>query len=241
MDNGPLDRLAALDPTGQVGRRLVGLARRVPLVSAGEREVERIENLIFRELGRRIESARPGLPPGANGGSPAPGFPLTVPPPPSEVFERLLQRSIAQTPTDGERNLIEMLVGELVPDEARILSALSDGSPYAVIDVVGRSGPDRGRILLANVSTVGRAAGVVLPAHTPTYVAHLLTLDLARRGPEIAKLHDQYEILLTEPAVMKLRGHGMRPARVVKGTLRISELGETLWRATRGPAISTRR
>jgi hypothetical protein len=213
-----------------VGRRLLGLARRVPLVNAGERELERLENVIFRELGRRIESARPELPPpGANGGSPA-GFP----PPPTEVMERLLKRSIAQTPNDGERNLVEMLVRELVPDEARILAALADGTAYALIDLVGRSGPDRGQTLLANICSVGRAAGVVLPSRTPTYVAHLLTLDLARRGPELRSLHEEYEILLTEPAVMKLRGHGMRPARVVKGTLRISELGETLWKATRG-------
>jgi hypothetical protein len=63
MDNGQpsrlLDRLAALDPTGAVGRRLVGFARRVPGVSAGEREVQRLEHVLFRELARRIEDAVP--------------------------------------------------------------------------------------------------------------------------------------------------------------------------------------
>jgi hypothetical protein len=55
-----------------------------------------------------------------------------------------------------------------------------------------------------------------------------------RRGPERQSLRDDYEILLTEPTVMKVRAgrSGVRPARVAKGTLRISELGETLWKAT---------
>ena len=236
MENGqpskPLDRLAALDPTGQVGRRLIGFARRVPGVSAGEREVQRLENAVFREIGRRIESSRPPaeLPPaGSNGSARAAGSE-----PPTELMDRLLQRSIVQTPTDGERDLIEMLLRELVPDEARILSALSDGSPYALIDIVGRSGPDKGSLLLTNVSSVGRAAGVVLPERTPTYVTHLLALDLARRGPEREALRTDYEILLTEPAVMKARTKGTRQARVVKATLVISELGTTLWKATRG-------
>ena len=237
MDNGqpskPLDRLAALDPTGAVGRRLVSFARRVPGVSAGEREVQRLEDALFRELARRIDYAQapaelPAAP--ANGRGPV-AFPESRTPP--ELMEALLQRSIAQTPRDGERNLIEMLVRELVPDEARILAALADGTPYALIDIVGRSGADRGRPLLTNISSVGRAAGVVLPERTPTYVAHMLTLDLARRGPELSSLRESYDILLTERAVMKARERGARAGRVVKGTLRISELGETLWNATR--------
>jgi hypothetical protein len=238
MDNGqpsrPLDRLAALDPTGAVGRRLVGFARRVPGVSAGEREVQRLERALFRELARRIDDAAPPaeLPRGAAHTRTA-GAPERPASPP-ELMETLLRRSIAQTPNDGERTLIEMLVRELVPDEARILSALADGSAYALIDIVGRGGSDRGQTLLANVSSVGRAAGVVLPERTPTYVAHMLGLDLARRGGELESLREDYEILLTEPAVMKARGGhgGLRAARVVKGSLRISELGETLWKAT---------
>ena len=239
MENGlpsrPLDRLAALDPTGAVGKRLVGFARRLPGVSAGEREVQRLENAVFRELARRIDSASPPaqLPAAAaNGRRPAGVSDAQTPP---ELMEALLQRSISQTPRDGERNLIEMLVRELVPDEARIIAALADGTPYAVIDVVGRGGSDRGRTLLANASNVGRAAGVVLPERTPTYVAHLLALDLARRGPELESLREQYDILLTERAVMKARDDsgGMRGARILRASLRISELGETLWKATR--------
>jgi hypothetical protein len=75
----------------------------------------------------------------------------------------------------------------------------------------------------------------VLPEQTPVYVTHLLSLGLARRGPENGRLVDEYAILLTDPALIKAResGAGLRPPRVVRSTLTISELGETVWKASR--------
>lgn len=242
---GPLDRLAALDPTGQVGRRLVGVARRVPGVATGERQLQRLEDAVLRELGRRLDEAR-GAPQltsrvGSSEGlehsdpSEQNGDGEEVGQTPAERMQSLLQRSIEQTPDEGERSLVEMLVRELVPDEARILAALADGSVYVLIDIVARGGSDRGRRILANASGVGRAAGVVLPERVPTYVTHLLSLDLVVRGPQDDSLHDQYEILLTDPALIRARRQstaGLRSPRVVRATLRISDLGQTVWSQT---------
>jgi hypothetical protein len=69
------------------------------------------------------------------------------------------------------------------------------------------------------------------------YVTHLIGLGLARAGPEDGSLGDEYEILLTEPAVraaLEDAGRsGRRSARVVRGTVRISDLGATVWAAFR--------
>jgi hypothetical protein len=249
---GPLDRLARLDPTRLVGPRAVGVARRLPGVTAGERVVQRLEDAVLRELGRRLDEAgaRPELSAGEPGGprpsrtpdtprTPGtPGTPSGAPEPsPTELMDSLLRRSIDQDPAAGERSLVELMIRELVPDEARMLAALSDGSAFPVIDVVVRGGGESGRVLLGNASSLGRQAGVVLPERVPVYLTHMLALGLAQRGGEDPKLREEYEILLTEPAVMKARAHppaGLRRPRTVRATVRISDLGRSVWTASRG-------
>lgn len=240
---GPLDRLAALDPTGAVGHRFVSAARRVPGVTVGERQLQRLEDAVLRELGRRLDEARgePAQLPrrtraaaagAAGNGEVTDALGHT----PAELMESLLQQSIEQTPDDGERSLAEKMLRELVPDEARILAALSDGTEYVLVDIVARGGPERGKPILAGASNVGRRAGVVLPEQVPVYVSHLLTLGLARRGPENESLADEYAILLTDPAVIHAResSSGLRPPRVLRSTVAISQLGAVVWKATHG-------
>jgi hypothetical protein len=257
MMRGPLDRLARLDPTRLVGPRAVDVARRLPGVTAGERVVQRLEDAVLRELGRRLDEAgaRPELSAGEPGGpggprpSPSrpsrpsrtpgtPGTPNDAPEPsPTQLMDSLLRRSIDQDPAAGERSLVDLMIRELVPDEARMLAALSDGSAFPVIDVVARGGGESGRVLLGNASSLGRQAGVVLPERVPVYLTHMLALGLAQRGGEDPKLREEYEILLTEPAVMKARAHppaGLRRPRTVRATVRISDLGRSVWTASRG-------
>jgi hypothetical protein len=242
IPRGPLDRLAALDRTGVVGQRVVGAARRVPGVVVGERFVQRLEDAVLRELSRRLDEAtgaRRELPSGDAmdaGVASSPNGRSAEPATPAELMDTLLRRSIDQDPAAGERSLLEMLIGELVPDEARILAALSDGSAFPVLDIVARGG-DGGRTILPNVSSVGRQAGVVLPDRVPVYLGHLGSLGLIERGPVDSRLGDEYQILLTEPAVISVReagGSGLRRPRVVRGTVHISELGRSVWEATRG-------
>lgn len=252
---GPLDRLARLDPTGVIGRRAVDVARRVPGVTAGERVAQRVEDAVLRELSRRLDEAagRRELTSGdpqaagprgragvgsASAGSAGAGSAGTLDGAvsPAERMDALLRASIDQDPAAGERALVEMLIGELVPDEARMLAALSDGEAYPVIDVVARGGDEHNHPILANASSLGRQAGVVLPDRVPVYLGHLLSLGLVARGAADSTLGDEYDILLTDPALMAARAHsgsGLRRPRVVRGTVRISDLGRSVWAATR--------
>ncbi len=233
----PLDRLAALDPTGLVGHRVVGAARLLPGVAFGER----VSGAVLEELERRLEAVvgdRRRLP--AAEDEPLDGelqdpVPVRQRPAPAMLMDALLRESQEQDPREGEEALVEMLIGELVPDEARILVALSDGSAFPVLDVVARGGTDAGRILLAGVSNVGRLAGVVLPERTPIYLTHMAGLGLVERGEEDPALAAEYESLLEDPAVREARaaGSGMRRPRTVRGTVRVSSLGRTVWAASR--------
>jgi hypothetical protein len=180
-------------------------------------------------------------------GSPAPVERAALEPPRSSVrdvqdpgtqLDGLLARSVGQSTTGSRLELYEALLGQLVPDEARILAALSDGGAAAVVHVIARSrrsGPSSP--LIENASSVGRTAGVALPEMVPVYVTHLLQLGLVELRAEDDALKGDYELVMTETSVRDAlsqagRG-GVLPPRVTRQTLQLSELGRSLWASCR--------
>lgn len=155
---------------------------------------------------------------------------------PTTRLRDLLDRSMYTSP-DASRDVLFMdLLGALLPDEARILAALSDGSAYPVIHVAEPGVGNNAPVLLRNASTVGRSSGVSLPQHTPFYVTRLLALGLAKLGPEASEMYDEYEMLLTDSTVrttLALARKGMRGAKVIRQTIRMSDLGQELWEAAK--------
>jgi hypothetical protein len=201
---------------GGLVRDVTALARAVPGVRFAERRLRGVERVALRELSARIEEATPPPPP-QNGHQPTP----------AEQLEQLLRRSMHQTPDESNASLVEVVLQSIVPDEARIISALSDGSTYPLVHVTSR-----GEQRLANASSVGRAAGVALPDRVPAYLTHLLALGLVEVGPEDKSIPDDYEILLTDQTVRRARGDAGK-VRFERRTVRISELGREFWRTCR--------
>jgi hypothetical protein len=141
----------------------------------------------------------------------------------------LLVVSTEQSADDARHRLYASVLGELQPDEARILAALSDGTRYAVLHVVTRLRLGQsGAALLENACTVGRAAGVALPDMVPWYVGHLVRLGLAGVGPELSGLADTYDILETEPYVREAQDAAAN-TRLLRRSLRITPFGARLW------------
>lgn len=155
-----------------------------------------------------------------------------------QKMRSLLDRALDQSTDGGQAELFHHIIDQLVPDEARVISALSDGSASPLVTVRARTatgGP--GRVILANASLVGRTANLALPAMTPTYVSHLLSLGLLERGPEDPSMKQDYEILMAETYVLKAIKSGSRgplSARVDKRTVRVTALGRSLWEAATG-------
>jgi hypothetical protein len=150
-------------------------------------------------------------------------------------LQSLLHRAVAQSTRGGRTELFHKILDQLVPDEARILGALADGSSSPLVNIYGRSrsGGD-GSAVLANASLIGRTAHLALPRLTDTYVTHLMALRLVEIGPEDESKDADYEILLAETFILdalKKASWGPLPARVEKATLRLSELGRSLWEA----------
>lgn len=150
-------------------------------------------------------------------------------------LSRLLRQAVDQTTAAGQNELFHKILDQLVPDEARIIGALSDGSVSPLVNVYRRTLSGLvGEVELENMSLIGKTANLALGAQTPTYVSHLLTLGLLEIGPEDPELKVEYEILCADITVLraiKEASRGPVPARVEKHTLRLSGLGLALWEA----------
>jgi hypothetical protein len=216
-------------------RTSTDLARRLPGAAAVETELTQLERSVLTELRRRLDTVDPL----ADGRPDAAEKPARDVPPPKQteplrvVMAGLLMRSLEQSKQRAREYLYLALLRQLVPDEARILSALADGSVYPVIHVDRRTGVSGSQRVLSHASTVGRAAGVSVPDSVPRYLSRLLHFDLVELGDEDPGLAVQYDILLTDAtlrAAEELARAGGR-ARFLRRTVRISPLGRDLWDA----------
>lgn len=212
------------------------VARAVPGVRLLEEQAAETERYVLRELKRRIDMVDDGRRAAAAAQESAVSGAAAAPPPPSpgEMLHTLLRRSMDNTPDESRKALHEHLIASLVPDEARILSALSDGSAYPLVHVAEPGVGSFQKRVLENASSVGRQAGVSLPDRTHLYVTHLRQLGLVETRDEDAALKDEYEVLLTDQlvrATIRTINKGPRGARVIRRTLVISDLGRELWEA----------
>jgi Abortive infection alpha len=224
-----------------LGRSGLRAARRVPVVDAVEQRAQRLRHAAAAQLLKLLE-----IPPGAL--PPAPGRdehrPVTQDlsadlDPLRTAMTELLDRATDPDRARSRDYLFATLVNQLVPDEARILAQLATGGTYAVVDVVAKQlGRSPSRTVLSNVSTIGIAAGISVPANTPTYVTRLHTLgliDIEPAGDAVDQLADQFDRLGANPDVRRARGEIDRSrggsAKVVRQTLRLSSLGREFWTA----------
>ena len=226
-----------------VPRELQNAARRIPGVSRLEDQARTGGQFLMKEVNRRLGPTEPRALPQPAPIAVAADDPTMVTEAEAsalgEQMRALMKRSVQHSPAESRRTLHQALVDELLPDEARILSALSDGTTYPLIHVAEPGLVGTKERVLENASSVGRAAGVALPERVPFYLSHLRRLGLVESGPEEPSLRDEYELLLTDPqlrATIGAFGKGPRGARIIRRTVRIADLGRELWVAAHGSA-----
>ncbi len=151
-------------------------------------------------------------------------------------MSELLERSVEPDRTASRDYLYGTIISQLVPDEARILAALGDGALFAAVDVLAKPlGRAATRTVLANASTVGRAAGVVTADAVPTYVTRLYRFGLVEFGPPEPSIAMQFDIVATEAAVQAaeatIEARRQGSPRLIRKTLSISSFGREFWAA----------
>lgn len=213
---------------------------RLPGATTLWRGADRLEDQALRLLKSRLDELEDGRATAAQADTPRrPASGGDV----GQRLQALIQRSLDQRPERAENELFDFMVAQLVPDETRILAAVSDGSAIAIchVEATNRLGTTSTRIL-HNASRVGQECGVMLTASVPYYLAHLLELGLLVRGPEDKRLEDKYELLETDSNLRDMRHQiesdmGLR-VRLVRETVRLSELGQRFWAAGQRPDAS---
>ncbi|HET8882658.1 MAG TPA: Abi-alpha family protein [Solimonas sp.] len=209
------------------------LLQRLPGGSFVQEQIDRAEQLVLGELKQRLDrlESSPSVsvvavsvhtPQHAQGAAS-----------PAAMLRDLLTAANEHSHEQSLEESCIAILRSLVPDEARILAALSDGSGYPLLHVM--AGPRIGLAtfpILEYVSSVGRNAGVLCPELTPAYVRHLAAWGLTETAPENDAQRTQYEMLETDDGVRKaiarIEKNGER-ARIVRRTLRMSDLGMVIW------------
>lgn len=232
---------------GLMGR----MVRNLPGADFAEEQLQGVEQRVLRELKQRMDRVNgpPQLPapkvstltrPAAPVPGASPGVSL-LGTSPAEVLADLLQRAEDQTPEQAREYLYSMILRELVPDEARLLGALSDGETHPLLHVgVGPMIGPASRRVAENFSNLGKTATLKLKDFTPAYITHLRNLDLLETGPEDKECEIKYQILESDRATREAvavaeqgSGPGMS-VKYVRRVIRISPLGQELWNYCHG-------
>jgi hypothetical protein len=144
---------------------------------------------------------------------------------PSEAFAALLHVAEVQSPAEARQDNLMRLIDSLLPDEARIILAMADGSQHAVLQAY-----EGDTQIIANRSSVGRAAKVRAQEMTSEYVTHLLALDLVELVPYEGRSFYEWELIESETdvrAVLAPFDHRkvLRKPKLTRQLLRLSETG----------------
>jgi DNA-binding transcriptional ArsR family regulator len=209
-----------------LGRSGWRIARQLPVVAAVEREAQRL---------RKTAATRHPAPAGEEErvmrlvqDAQADAEPLR------SAMTELLERSVESDTTNSRDYLFGSIISQLVPDEARILAALSTGERFAVLDVLAKSGRSGTRPVITNVSTVAAAARVVAAESVGTYLDRLRGFGLIDMTPAGDDLSPQFDALLADPAIKHTRTqldasrHG---SKLNRKTVALSALGREFWTA----------
>ncbi|WP_033294444.1 Abi-alpha family protein [Amycolatopsis jejuensis] len=231
---------------GWAARTGFELTRKLPGVDTAERSLKQVERGLLSELRRRLDevddpyhaalTAASAMNRAVPGSRTVEATVTLIPArdhiePLRAAMAELLNHSIGFGRERAREYLYAIILRQLTPDEARILSALSDGSPFPAIDVAERTSMGgTGRIVLRNASTVGKTAGVSLPDQVPGYVTRLIGLGLVELDEEVPALETQYEILLTDESIREVEKQVKR-TKIIRRTIHISRLGAQFWQA----------
>ena len=155
---------------------------------------------------------------------------------PAAALKALLDRAMDQTQEQSEDAWFQAVLGSLVPDEALILSALSDGARHPMLHVAAGSWLGAPQQLVAeNISSIGRTAGIQWREMTPAYVGRLRRWGFIELGAEDAAQAANYEILETDDAVIRAvqlaRQYKGERAVILRHTIRLSAAGQRFWAA----------
>ncbi|MFT4264329.1 MAG: Abi-alpha family protein [Nocardioides sp.] len=190
---------------------------------------------LVREVLRAAEVVRETALGDTARGSGAPLAPVKQAVTPTSLRERgadLLERSRDVWSPDEGHPAFDRILGDLAPDEARILLLLLRGGPQPSVDVRtgGPVGVVSSQLIAPGLSMIGMRAGVRYAGHVPAYLDNLHRLGLVWFSKESIADSEEYQVLEAQPDVLGAL-HSVRFARVVRRSIHLTPFGEEFCRA----------
>lgn len=147
---------------------------------------------------------------------------------PEELARRgqaLLQRSLDVHLEEQTHPAYERILGDLAPDEARILRLLFLEGPQASVDVRGTDNLVGDAMLIApGITMIDRHAGCRYVDRVPAYLNNLYRLGLVWFSREPIDDHSAYQVLEAQPEVARAMAEVKR-SRTVRRSIHLTPFG----------------
>ncbi|MFL5846041.1 MAG: Abi-alpha family protein [Solirubrobacteraceae bacterium] len=191
----------------------------------------------LHSLGVDVPQPRPPAPapaPDRPAAGPDPGAPAPAPAPaPSaqrvslrERGEELLRRSADVHEDEEGHPAYERILGEILPDEARVLRLLYAAGAQPAVDVRAGALPlnSATELIAPGLTMIGAEAGCRRPERVPAYLNNLYRLGLVWFSREAVPEQGRYQVLEAQPDVVEaLRSKGR--ARTVRRSIALTPFG----------------
>ena len=153
------------------------------------------------------------------------------PPTLRERGAELLERSRDVWNTEEGHPAYERILGELAPDEARILMLLVNQGPQPSVDVRtgGPVGVVSSQLIAPGLNMIGARAGCRRVDQTPSYLNNLFRLGMVWFSREPLRDPLEYQVVEAQPDVLEAM-HSVRFAKVVRRSIHLTPFGEDFCR-----------
>jgi hypothetical protein len=143
-----------------------------------------------------------------------------------------LLRAAADVDTEDDLHpAFARILGELAPDEARVLRLLALEGPQPQVDIRAANLIGVGsQLVAAGMTMLGPQAGVRHHDRVEAYLGNLLRLGLVRTGAEPIDDPSTYQVLEAQPEVLGVIKRTAR-AKSDRRSVRLTPFGETFCRA----------
>jgi len=162
----------------------------------------------------------------ADGAATTDGRPQEPPPTLRERGADLLRRSAELNEPESDHPAFERILGELAPDEARILRLLATDGAQASVDVRNAGALKKeSELVAAGLNMVGPAAGCRSIGRVPAYLNNLERLGLIWFSREAVSDEGRYQVLEAQPEVLDAMRRAGRGRRIVRRSISLTPLG----------------
>lgn len=219
----------------QLLRQAAHAAEEWPVAGSAVRRFQEAESWALTELKQRLDSMGDSFPSGISWSD----IEAARPRQPSDMLARLLRESRSVDPEAARAQLYRQTLTRMLPDQACMLALLAQQGKAPLCHVAaGRlpAGPVA-LVVLANATSLGRDAGVLLRDFVPQYVTGMLDMGVFEVGPEDESLADQYELLMADTqirvAMARIKKDMKMYPRLQRYSVHLSEFGKGLWQDCR--------